>query len=187
MGSGVERLGALVREKMLAEPRSRALFVFVGKRGHTMKVLTWDGTGTIVIHKKLDAGRFELPGATAPGELHLRISDAMFDVIHKGVFNGGVVQWLTNGSGAYAVETVSALDEIGARHAAATVRSILAFFEAGAPPHDPMARAAVVEQLLPSAEAAWRQLGDRAARVARRSGPLARPIRASTQLSLRSR
>ena len=50
-----------------------------------MKVLTWDGTGTIVIHKKLDAGRFELPRATAPGELHLRISDAMFDVIHKGV------------------------------------------------------------------------------------------------------
>jgi hypothetical protein len=38
-----------------------------------------------VIHKKLDAGRFELPRATAPGELHLRISDAVFDVIHKGV------------------------------------------------------------------------------------------------------
>lgn len=85
MRLGAERLGALVREKMQAEPRSRALFVFVGKRGHTMKVLTWDGTGTIVIHKKLDAGRFELPRATSPGELHLRISDAMFDVIHKGV------------------------------------------------------------------------------------------------------
>jgi len=85
MRLGAERLGSLVREKMLAEPRSRALFVFVGKRGHTMKVLTWDGTGTIVIHKKLDAGRFELPRATTPGELHLRISDSMFDVIHKGV------------------------------------------------------------------------------------------------------
>lgn len=85
MRLGAERLGALVREKMQAEPRSRALFVFVGKRGHTMKVLTWDGTGTLVIHKKLDAGRFELPRATAPGEHHLRISDAMFDVIHKGV------------------------------------------------------------------------------------------------------
>jgi transposase len=70
---------------MRAEPRSRALFVFVGKRGHTMKVLTWDGTGTIVIHKKLDAGRFELPRATAPGEQHLQVSAAIFDVIHRGV------------------------------------------------------------------------------------------------------
>jgi transposase len=85
MRLGAERLGAMVREKMRAEPRSRALFVFVGKRGQSMKVLTWDGTGTIVIHKKLDAGRFELPRATAPGEQHLRVSDAIFEVIHKGV------------------------------------------------------------------------------------------------------
>ena len=45
MRYGSERLGALVRERMRAEPRSRALFAFVGKRGHSMKVLTWDGTG----------------------------------------------------------------------------------------------------------------------------------------------
>lgn len=85
MRLGAERLGALVRERMRAEPRSRALFVFVGKRGHTMKVLTWDGTGTIVVHKKLDAGKFELPRATQPGEHHLIVSDAIFEVIHKGV------------------------------------------------------------------------------------------------------
>lgn len=85
MRFGSERLGALVRERMRAEPRSRALFAFVGKRGHTMKVLTWDGTGTIVIHKKLDAGRFELPRPTGPGEQHVIVSDAIFDVIHKGV------------------------------------------------------------------------------------------------------
>ena len=40
MRLGSERLGALVRDRMRAEPRSRALFVFVGKRGHSMKVLT---------------------------------------------------------------------------------------------------------------------------------------------------
>lgn len=85
MRLGSERLGALVRERMRAEPRSRALFVFVGKRGHSMKVLTWDGTGMIVIHKKLDAGRFELPRATRPGEHHLVVSDAIFEVIHHGV------------------------------------------------------------------------------------------------------
>ena len=50
MRLGYERLGGLVRERMQAEPRSKALFVFVGKRGHTMKVLTWDGTGAIVQH-----------------------------------------------------------------------------------------------------------------------------------------
>jgi transposase len=85
MRYGAERLGALVRERMRAEPRSRALFAFVGKRGHSMKVLTWDGTGTIVIHKKLDAGRFELPRAVGPAEQHVLVSDAIFEVIHKGV------------------------------------------------------------------------------------------------------
>jgi hypothetical protein len=39
----------------------------------------------IVIHKKLDAGKFELPRATRVGEQHLLVSDAIFEVIHKGV------------------------------------------------------------------------------------------------------
>lgn len=85
MRFGYERLGGIVRERMQAEPRSRALFVFVGKRGHTMKVLTWDGTGAIVIHKKLDAGRFELPRPTCVGEQQVMVSDALFEVIYKGV------------------------------------------------------------------------------------------------------
>jgi transposase len=85
MRLGYERLGGLVRERMAAEPRSRALFVFVGKRGHTMKVLTWDGTGVVMIHKRLDAGKFELPSQTARSEQHVIVSDAMFEVIYNGV------------------------------------------------------------------------------------------------------
>jgi transposase len=85
MRMGYERLGGLVRERMQTEPRSRALFVFVGKRGFTMKVLTWDGTGVIMIHKKLDAGKFELPRATRVGDQHVVVSDALFEVIYKGV------------------------------------------------------------------------------------------------------
>ena len=85
MRLGSERLGGLMRERMRAEPRSRALFVFVGKRGHTMKVLTWGGTGVILIRKKLDAGKAELPSATQPGERHLLVSDALFEMIYKGV------------------------------------------------------------------------------------------------------
>jgi transposase len=85
MRFGFERLGGLVREKMQTEPRSRALFVFVGKRGHTMKVLTWDGTGVLMVHKKLDAGKFELPKSTRSGDQHVVVSDAIFEVIYKGV------------------------------------------------------------------------------------------------------
>lgn len=85
MRYGSERLGMLVRERMRQEPRTRALFVFVSKRGHSMKALTWDGSGTIVVHKKLDAGRFELPRATGVGDQHVLVSDAIFEVLHRGV------------------------------------------------------------------------------------------------------
>ena len=88
MRMGYERLGGLVRERMQAEPRSKALFVFVGKRGHTMKVLTWDGTGAIVVHKKLDSGKFELPKSTRVGDQHVIVSDAIFEVIYKGIASG---------------------------------------------------------------------------------------------------
>ena len=80
MRFGYERLGGIVRERMQAEPRSRALFVFVGKRGHSMKVLS-----TIVVHKKLDSGKFELPRPTRVGDQHVVVSDAIFEVIYKGV------------------------------------------------------------------------------------------------------
>jgi transposase len=85
MRLGFERLGGLVRERMEHNPRARALFAFVGKRGNTMKILTWDGSGVVLVHKKLDAGKFEIPKPTRDGEQHIVVSDAIFDVIFAGV------------------------------------------------------------------------------------------------------
>jgi hypothetical protein len=51
---------------MHAEPLSRALSY--------SKTLTWDGTGAIVVYKKLDAGKFELPKATRVGDQHVIVS-----------------------------------------------------------------------------------------------------------------
>jgi transposase len=83
MRMGAERLGAMVRERMRAEPRSRALFVFVGKRRHSMKVLTWDGTGTIATAQNSSRARpppaatSEGSGAVVPTETFDATSDAV--------------------------------------------------------------------------------------------------------------
>ena len=79
---GAERLGGLVREWMGREPRSRGLFVFVGKRGTALKMLTSDSTGQILISKRLDRGTFERAvgmGVDANGMTKVRqVSEAMF-------------------------------------------------------------------------------------------------------------
>jgi len=85
MRYGFERLSGLVRERMGREPYSRALFVFIGKRRQTLKVLTWDGTGIIVFYKKLDAGLFELPLPTRRNQQSVRVSPAMFDSLFCGL------------------------------------------------------------------------------------------------------
>jgi transposase len=85
MRLGFERLGGLVRERMAREPRCRALFVFFGRRRQTVKVLTWDGTGVVLIYKKLDRGLFELPLAEPGNEQVATVSEATFEAIFAGL------------------------------------------------------------------------------------------------------
>lgn len=80
---GYERLGGLVREWMGREPRSRGLFVFVGKRGTAIKILTCDSSGQILVSKRLDRGVFERPerlgiGGFGDSTQHRILSDAVF-------------------------------------------------------------------------------------------------------------
>ena len=56
MRCGFDRLAAMVRERMGYEPRSGALFVFVGRRRQLVKILFADATGTCVFAKRLDKG-----------------------------------------------------------------------------------------------------------------------------------
>jgi transposase len=85
MRLGFERLGALVRERMRREPRSRALFVFFGRRRQTVKVLSWDGTGTVLWYKRLDQGAFEIPRPAREGEASIVVSEAAFEAIFAGL------------------------------------------------------------------------------------------------------
>ena len=51
MRYGFERLAGLVRERIGYEARSGALFLFVGKRRETVKILFWDGRGMCLFYK----------------------------------------------------------------------------------------------------------------------------------------
>jgi transposase len=85
MRLGFERLGGLVRERMRREPRSKALFVFFGRRRQTVKVLSWDGTGTVLWYKRLDHGTFEIPRPAGEGDASVVVSEATFEAIFAGL------------------------------------------------------------------------------------------------------
>jgi transposase len=85
MRFGFERLGGLVRERMRREPRSKALFVFFGRRRQTVKVLSWDGTGTVLWYKRLDRGMFEIPRPTKDGDASVTVSETAFEAIFAGL------------------------------------------------------------------------------------------------------
>jgi transposase len=85
MRLGFERLGGLVRERIGYEPRSGALFLFVGRRRETLKILFFDGSGLCVFSKKLDRGSFVLPEAVGDGVTHVEVDDAALEVLLDGV------------------------------------------------------------------------------------------------------
>lgn len=85
MRFGFERLSGMVRERMGYEPRSGALFVFVGRRRQLVKILFADATGVCVLAKRLEAGVFSLPATTATDATHVEIDDATLDALLDGL------------------------------------------------------------------------------------------------------
>jgi transposase len=85
MRLGFERLGGLVRERIGYEPRSGALFLFVGRRRETLKILFFDGSGMCLFHKRLDRGTFALPEAPREDVTHVEIDDAALEILLDGV------------------------------------------------------------------------------------------------------
>jgi len=85
MRLGFERLAGLVRERIGYEARSGALFVFVGRRRESAKVLFFDGTGMCVFYKRLDHGRYALPDPPTKNATHIVIDDAKLETLLDGI------------------------------------------------------------------------------------------------------
>jgi transposase len=56
--AGFDRLSMVVREKMGAKILDGDFFVFLGKHRKKLKALCYDGTGLILLNKRMERGRF---------------------------------------------------------------------------------------------------------------------------------
>ena len=58
---GADGLAALVREQIQQDPFCGTLFIFRSKRADRLKILAWDGSGLVLLWKRLEQGAFRWP------------------------------------------------------------------------------------------------------------------------------
>lgn len=58
---GHDGLAATVQNELGLDPHSGMTVVFRSKRGDRLKVLVWDGTGLVLIYKRLEVSNFVWP------------------------------------------------------------------------------------------------------------------------------
>ena len=82
------------------------------------------------------------------------------DALEREVNNGGFDQFFFNSSGNTALQTLAALERLGAQHPAGLVRRAVAVFPGGQPSADRDERETQMEALPESARELWSQLDD---------------------------
>jgi transposase len=58
---GADGLAALVREQLRHDPFAGTIFVFRSKRADRLKILAWDGSGLVLLWKRLEHNAFRWP------------------------------------------------------------------------------------------------------------------------------
>ncbi len=61
VSADIDGLALVVQERMDLDPFSGAAFVFRAKRADRIKVLVWDQTGIVLVHKRLEGAKFVWP------------------------------------------------------------------------------------------------------------------------------
>ena len=79
---GLDGLAAAVQEMLGLDPYVGAAFVFRAKRADRIKILVWDGTGLVLVYKRLEGSKFVWPQVR---DGVMRISPAMFAALFEGL------------------------------------------------------------------------------------------------------
>lgn len=58
---GMDGLAAIVQSEFDLDPFSGAIFVFRAKRADRLKIVVWDGTGLVLIYKRIEGSGFVWP------------------------------------------------------------------------------------------------------------------------------
>jgi transposase len=72
MRKSFDGLVALVQGTLREDPLCGTLYVFTNRRGTHLKLVYWDRTGFCLFAKRLEQGRFVLPGSERTQELSER-------------------------------------------------------------------------------------------------------------------
>ena len=81
MRRSFDGLVALVENVLGEDPLAGALYVFLNRRGTILKAVCWDRTGYALFAKRLEHGRFTVPGEGQKQELSERALLLMLDGI----------------------------------------------------------------------------------------------------------
>ena len=79
---GHDGLAALAQRELGFDPHSGLIIVFRSKRGDRIKALLWDGSGLVLVYKRLEDGKFAWP-AIRDGVM--RLSRAQFEALFEGL------------------------------------------------------------------------------------------------------
>lgn len=60
---GIDGLAALAQQELRLDPFSGVVLVFRAKRADRLKILVWDGSGMVLIAKRLEGTKFVWPRA----------------------------------------------------------------------------------------------------------------------------
>jgi len=78
-------LYAEVTEHLKGDPLTGGLYVFTNKRRNRLKILFWDGTGLLVVAKRLERGRFSWPKGIDVKDGKLTIKHAALSMLMEGI------------------------------------------------------------------------------------------------------
>ena len=75
----IDGLVGLVKSVLAEDPLSGSVFVFFNRRGNYLKLVVWDRTGWCLLAKRLEHGRFRLPGDARTQELSAQVFQLLLD------------------------------------------------------------------------------------------------------------